>query len=533
MQILVLLISFSFSPHSCFASSVHMHAVAGAAAGKGRGVYLLSTPPHPNQACRSVCLLSCSAHTGPSSCALPDKQNCEFALVCTPLTSFLMASTVCVQLSRAVDLDESSPLQAAEHYARAVKFFNKALQEGVEPGEAERAQGLVVRCRERFDDCEKRVQQQKAIDVSIGSSHSHSHNPAPTSSAGNAPNRQNWVETFQDLFSYRRPGAAGNDAVTHAAQTKHSVPLSHPPARTPPMPPPAGLPATSVQSFPPDKPRSQTKNVHQTASGESPPATRSGGNSHGGPSQQPRQGAQAGAKAKGEVKSALKGVDTALAKMILDEVLDVSPGIAFDDIVGLKEAKEALREAIVLPAMRPDLFHGIRAPPKGILLFGPPGNGKTMLAKAVASECASRFFSISASSLTSKWVGQAEKMVRALFAVAAEVEPTVIFIDEADSILAARSDNENEASRYCLNPTPINPQPSTLSENESSRRLKTEFLVQFDGASTAAQRRVVFIAATNRPHELDEAVIRRFTRQIPNPKPQTQSTMRQRLSSGA
>ena len=100
------------------------------------------------------------------------------------------------------------------------------------------------------------------------------------------------------------------------------------------MPPPAGLPATSVQSFPPDKPRSQTKNVHQTASGESPPATRSGGNSHGGPSQQPRQGAQAGAKAKGEVKSALKGVDTALAKMILDEVLDVSPGIAFDDIVG-------------------------------------------------------------------------------------------------------------------------------------------------------------------------------------------------------
>ena len=196
-------------------------------------------------------------------------------------------------------------------------------------------------------------------------------------------------------------------------------------------------------------------------------------------------------------KKALKGVDTALAKVILDEVLDSSPGVAFDEIVGLKEAKQALREAIVMPALRPDLFHGLRAPPKGILMFGPPGNGKTMLAKAIASECNCRFFNISASSLTSKWVGQAEKMVRALFAVAHELEPTVIFLDEVDSVLSARSANENEASR----------------------RLKTEFLVQFDGVSTSTEARVVVVAATNRPQELDEAVIRRFTRRILIPLP--------------
>ena len=211
-------------------------------------------------------------------------------------------------------------------------------------------------------------------------------------------------------------------------------------------------------------------------------------------------------------KIALKGVDTALAKVILDEVLDSSPGVAFDDIVGLKEAKQALREAIVMPAMRPDLFHGLRAPPKGILMFGPPGNGKTMLAKAIASECNCRFFNISASSLTSKWVGQAEKMVRALFAVAHELEPTVIFLDEVDSILSARSANENEASR----------------------RLKTEFLVQFDGVNTSAEARVVVVAATNRPQELDEAVIRRFTRRIliPLPDADARCAMVQQLLQG-
>jgi spastin len=115
-----------------------------------------------------------------------------------------------------------------------------------------------------------------------------------------------------------------------------------------------------------------------------------------------------------------------------------------------------------------------------------------MLAKAVATEAKSRFFNISASSLTSKWFGEGEKLVRALFAVANHLQPSIIFIDEVDSLLSKRREAENDAMK----------------------RLKTEFLVQLDGVASDAKSRVILMGATNLPHELDHAALRRFTKRV-------------------
>lgn len=121
--------------------------------------------------------------------------------------------------------------------------------------------------------------------------------------------------------------------------------------------------------------------------------------------------------------------------------------VGWDDIAGLDYAKKIIKEAIVWPLLRPDIFTGIRRPPRGILLFGPPGTGKTLIGKCIASQSNSTFFSISASTLTSKYVGEGEKMVRALFAVAGVHQPAVVFIDEIDSLLCQRSESEHESSR--------------------------------------------------------------------------------------
>jgi SpoVK/Ycf46/Vps4 family AAA+-type ATPase len=155
-----------------------------------------------------------------------------------------------------------------------------------------------------------------------------------------------------------------------------------------------------------------------------------------------------------------------------------------------------MKETIILPTIRPDIFKGLLEPSKGILLYGPPGTGKTMLAKAIATECKSTFFNCSASTLTSKWMGEGEKMMKGIFTLAAEKAPSVIFMDEIDSIMGARGGNEHEASR----------------------RLKTEFLVAFDGLGSTKDNLLV-LAATNRPQDLDEAALRRFTRRIYMPLP--------------
>jgi Cdc6-like AAA superfamily ATPase len=140
----------------------------------------------------------------------------------------------------------------------------------------------------------------------------------------------------------------------------------------------------------------------------------------------------------------LNGISYKLVEQVETDIMSHDPDVSFDDIAGLDFAKQVLEEVVVLPSIRPDLFVGLCSPPKGVLLFGPPGTGKTLLAKCIASSCASTFFSISASSLTSKWEGEGEKLVRALFAVARTKEPSVIFMDEIDSLLSRRTDDETE-----------------------------------------------------------------------------------------
>ena len=128
-------------------------------------------------------------------------------------------------------------------------------------------------------------------------------------------------------------------------------------------------------------------------------------------------------------------------------ILSETPNVSWDDVAGLESAKEALKEAVILPIKFPHLFTGKRTPWRGILLYGPPGTGKSFLAKAVATEAKSTFFSVSSSDLVSKWMGESERLVKQLFTMAREQKPAIIFVDEVDSLAGTRGEGESEASR--------------------------------------------------------------------------------------
>lgn len=177
-------------------------------------------------------------------------------------------------------------------------------------------------------------------------------------------------------------------------------------------------------------------------------------------------------------------------------VLAEKPDIKWEDVAGLDEAKGLLKEAVILPQQYPHLFTGGRKAWKGVLLYGPPGTGKSFVAKAVANQADCTFFSLAASNLTSKWMGESEKMVSQLFEMARENKPSIIFIDEIDSIAGARGEGKHE----------------------STTRMLTQLLTEMDGVGKDTTG-VMVLGATNCPWDLDQAMRRRLERRILIPLP--------------
>ncbi len=184
--------------------------------------------------------------------------------------------------------------------------------------------------------------------------------------------------------------------------------------------------------------------------------------------------------------------------MISGTIVTESPDIGWKQIAGLENCKQALREAIVLPMLKPELFTGARKPWAGILLFGPPGCGKTLLAKAAATECKATFFSASSADLLSKWLGESEKLISSLFKVARIQAPSLIFLDEIDSVATKRGGG---------------------SESSGERRVKTQLLSEIQGLKSTGKKRLLVLGATNRPWDIDDAMLSRFQKKVYVPLP--------------
>ncbi|KAL2838369.1 P-loop containing nucleoside triphosphate hydrolase protein [Aspergillus pseudoustus] len=174
--------------------------------------------------------------------------------------------------------------------------------------------------------------------------------------------------------------------------------------------------------------------------------------------------------------------------------------VSFEDIGGLEDIIEELKESVIYPLTMPHLYSStssLLTAPSGVLLYGPPGCGKTMLAKALAHESGACFINLHISTLTEKWYGDSNKLVNAVFSLARKLQPSIVFIDEIDAVLGTRRSGEHEASGM----------------------VKAEFMTHWDGLTSANSlgepQRVVVLGATNRMQDIDDAILRRMPKKFP------------------
>eukprot|EP01117_Protostelium_nocturnum_P001131 TRINITY_DN11450_c0_g1_i1.p1 TRINITY_DN11450_c0_g1~~TRINITY_DN11450_c0_g1_i1.p1 ORF type:complete len:500 (+),score=163.44 TRINITY_DN11450_c0_g1_i1:58-1557(+) len=367
-------------------------------------------------------------------------------------------------ISLGLDLDQMDPMSALGFYSKGVNLLRQAVRMSFSREEREEAKLLQLKMSNNLNQVEDRM---RIIESSLNSSNRLDSHPVNT--------------VHPPGFSIGNQNADNNN-VNHRVEYASAFIPAHPVYKQPSISPPIVSPPKSV-------PPARQTTVHNV------PNQRT--NHQVIHDNHVNVEAEKDRKKK-ESFEKLKQMDPKIRDIILNEVVMENKGVSWEQVAGLEIAKQALREAAVLPILRPDIFSGLRTPARGILMFGPPGNGKTFLARCIASECNATFFSISASSLTSKYLGDSEKLVRCLFAAAKNLQPSIIFIDEIDSVLGERGGSN---------------------EHEASRRLKTEFLVQFDGVNSSSEDQILFIGATNRPQDLDEAVRRRLVKRIYIPLP--------------